>query len=80
MQIKQHSTLQHWRVKTMKYELNMPDGKKKQITFDGVIYKGDILEFEGAATQYEVVKRFLTVPFDLNEPITDVVLEVVTYP
>ena len=52
----------------------MPDGKKKQITFDGVIYKGDILEFEGAATQYEVVKRFLTVPFDLNEPITDVAL------
>ncbi|WP_321862657.1 hypothetical protein [Pseudomonas paraveronii] len=63
----------------MKYDLNMPDGQKKQITFDGVIYKGDILKFEGADTQYEVNKRFLSVPFDLDEPITDVVLEVEIY-
>lgn len=63
----------------MKYNLNMPDGQKKQITFDGVIYKGDILKFEGADTQYEVINRFLSVPFDLDEPITDVVLEVEIY-
>ena len=61
------------------YTLKSPVGNRRQFMFDGIIYATDILQFEGIDQQYVVTKRTLVVPFEIDEPISDVMLETVVY-
>ncbi|WP_085611321.1 MULTISPECIES: hypothetical protein [unclassified Pseudomonas] len=61
------------------YTLKNPVGNRRYFMFDGIIFKTDILKFEGVDQQYIVTKRTLVVPFDIEEPITDVMLETEVY-
>jgi hypothetical protein len=61
------------------YTLKNPVGKRRQFMFDGIIYATDILQFEGVDQQYRVTKRTLVVPFEIDEPISDVILDTEVY-
>ncbi|EJM14362.1 hypothetical protein PMI21_03717 [Pseudomonas sp. GM18] len=61
------------------YTLKHAVGKRQKIMFDGIIYASDILQFEGLDEQYVVTKRTLVIPFDIDQPITDVMLETEPY-
>ncbi|MFJ4546742.1 hypothetical protein ACIP1X_24470 [Pseudomonas sp. NPDC088885] len=64
---------------TVTYTLQSPVGSRQKFMFEGIIYATDILQFEGVTQQYIVTKRTLVVPFKLDEPIEDVLLETEVY-
>ena len=61
------------------YTLKHAVGKRQKFMFNGIIYASDILQFEGLDEQYVVTKRTLVIPFEIDQPITDVMLETEPY-
>ena len=61
------------------YTLKNPVGNRRYFMFEGIVNLSDILKFEGVDQQYIVTKKILSVPFDIEEPITDVMLETEVY-
>ena len=61
------------------YVVKFSDGIEQKITFDGVVYPRDILRFAAIDGEYVVTKRTLEIPSDIDEPITEVILEVERY-
>jgi hypothetical protein len=61
------------------YKLMNPVGNRRSFMFEGIVNLSDILKFEGVDQQYIVTKKILSVPFDIAEPITDVMLETKVY-
>ena len=57
------------------YTLKNAIGKRRSIEFDGHVYEGDLLRFEGTNEIHVVISRTLNVPFDIALPITDVEIE-----
>jgi hypothetical protein len=57
------------------YTLKKAIGKRRSFEFDGHVYKGDLLRFEGLNEIHVVVSRLLSVPFDLASSITDVEID-----
>ncbi|ANI52585.1 hypothetical protein ACKUG4_08335 [Pseudomonas glycinae] len=61
------------------YTLKNPVGNRRYFMFEGIVNLSDILKFAGVDQQYIVTKKILSVPFDIEEPITDVMLETEVY-
>lgn len=57
------------------YTLKNAIGKRRSFEFNGHVYRGDLLRFEGLNEIHVVVRRLLSVPFDIALPITEVEIE-----
>lgn len=57
------------------YTLKNAIGKRRSFEFDGHVYKGDLLRFEGLNETHVVVSRLLNVPFEIDSSITEVEIE-----